>query len=171
MGAELARDPPLYLLKVAHHGSQYSSTSTFLSETDPRFAVICVGPNSYGHPTPATVSRLRHDGATIFSTQKNGTITLTITAAGAASWRFAKGSAPVTRGASSGGSSSATSSGSGASASSSTASGGTTVYITETGECYHRSGCRYLSHSKIQISLKEAKARGYRPCSVCRPPS
>ena len=175
VGAELARGPPLYLLKVAHHGSKYSTTSAFLGEADPRYAVISVGSNSYGHPSQATVSRLRGDGATIYSTQKNGTITLTITAAGAATWRFAKGSSPVTRGVSSGGgsaTSSSSSSGSGAAVSSSTAGGGaTTVYITETGECYHRSGCRYLSHSKIPISLKDAKARGYRPCSVCRPPS
>ena len=47
---------------------------------------------------------------------------------------------------------------------------GTTVYITATGEKYHRSTCRYLSHSKIPISLAEAKARGYTPCSVCDPP-
>jgi hypothetical protein len=45
-----------------------------------------------------------------------------------------------------------------------------TVYITKTGEKYHRSGCRYLSKSKIAISLANAKARGYTPCSVCRPP-
>jgi hypothetical protein len=47
---------------------------------------------------------------------------------------------------------------------------GTTVYITRTGEKYHRSGCRYLSQSKIAISLADAKARGYTPCSVCDPP-
>jgi len=44
------------------------------------------------------------------------------------------------------------------------------VFITRTGEKYHRDGCRYLSKSKISISLKDAKARGYTPCSVCRPP-
>lgn len=49
-------------------------------------------------------------------------------------------------------------------------SSGTTVYITRTGEKYHRSGCRYLSQSKIAISLADAKARGYTPCSVCDPP-
>lgn len=43
------------------------------------------------------------------------------------------------------------------------------VYVTKTGEKYHRGGCRYLSKSKIQISLKDAKARGYDPCSVCKP--
>lgn len=45
-----------------------------------------------------------------------------------------------------------------------------TVYITNTGKKYHTAACRYLSHSKISISLKNAKAKGYAPCSVCRPP-
>ena len=44
-----------------------------------------------------------------------------------------------------------------------------TVYITETGSKYHRSGCRYLSKSKIAIDLSSAKAQGYSPCSVCDP--
>ncbi len=45
-----------------------------------------------------------------------------------------------------------------------------TVYITRTGRKYHRDGCRYLSHSRIPISLKDAQANGYTPCSVCNPP-
>lgn len=45
-----------------------------------------------------------------------------------------------------------------------------TVYITKTGEKYHRAGCRYLSKSMIPIALESAKARGYTPCSVCKPP-
>lgn len=45
-----------------------------------------------------------------------------------------------------------------------------TVYITRTGKKYHRAGCRYLSHSSIPVSLKEAQANGYAPCSVCHPP-
>lgn len=44
-----------------------------------------------------------------------------------------------------------------------------TVYITRTGTKYHQDSCRYLSKSKIPISLKEAKAR-YSPCSACKPP-
>ena len=44
-----------------------------------------------------------------------------------------------------------------------------TVYVTRTGKKYHRDGCRFLSRSKIPMSLKEAAAR-YGPCSVCRPP-
>lgn len=44
-----------------------------------------------------------------------------------------------------------------------------TVYVTKTGEKYHRDGCRYLSKSKIPMSLENAKM-GYSPCSVCSPP-
>lgn len=46
-----------------------------------------------------------------------------------------------------------------------------TVFVTATGQKYHSANCRYLSKSKIPISLKDAKARGYGPCSVCRPPA
>jgi hypothetical protein len=44
-----------------------------------------------------------------------------------------------------------------------------TVYITRTGEKYHRDGCRYLSRSRIPMPLKEA-AKRFEPCKVCRPP-
>jgi micrococcal nuclease len=44
------------------------------------------------------------------------------------------------------------------------------VYITNTGAKYHQGWCRYLKKSKISISLENAKARGYDPCSVCNPP-
>jgi hypothetical protein len=45
-----------------------------------------------------------------------------------------------------------------------------TVYVTRTGKRYHRDGCRYLASSKIPMKLKDAKAQGYTPCKVCRPP-
>lgn len=44
-----------------------------------------------------------------------------------------------------------------------------TVYITRTGECYHRGNCSYLRQSKIPKDLKYAK-KHYRACSRCRPP-
>jgi hypothetical protein len=44
-----------------------------------------------------------------------------------------------------------------------------TVYVTKTGEKYHRDECRYLSRSKIATTLKDAVANGYGPCSVCKP--
>ena len=51
---------------------------------------------------------------------------------------------------------------------SNTGTGGT-VYITESGSKFHRAGCRYLWHSSIAISRSKALARGYTPCSVCKP--
>jgi micrococcal nuclease len=45
-----------------------------------------------------------------------------------------------------------------------------TVYITRTGAKYHRASCGYLRKSSIPISLKDACASGYTPCSRCNPP-
>lgn len=42
-----------------------------------------------------------------------------------------------------------------------------TVYITNTGEKYHRYGCQYLRKSQIAISLDDAISRGYTACSRC----
>lgn len=44
-----------------------------------------------------------------------------------------------------------------------------TVYVTETGEKYHRNGCKYLKKSKIPMGLDNAKLSGYEPCSICNP--
>lgn len=41
------------------------------------------------------------------------------------------------------------------------------VYITDTGEKFHRWGCRYLRNSATAISIVEGKSRGYAVCSVC----
>lgn len=46
---------------------------------------------------------------------------------------------------------------------------GYTVYITNTGDKYHRGNCRYLKKSKIAISVNDAINQGYDPCKVCRP--
>ena len=43
-----------------------------------------------------------------------------------------------------------------------------TVYITETGECYHSSECRYAKISS-PISLQDAVEQGYRACKICKP--
>ena len=44
-----------------------------------------------------------------------------------------------------------------------------TVYITRTGEKYHRDSCRYLKKSKKSIKLSKAVDNGYTPCKVCKP--
>ena len=41
-----------------------------------------------------------------------------------------------------------------------------TVYVTNTGECYHASDCYHLK-SRIPMSKTTAISKGYRPCSSC----
>ena len=43
------------------------------------------------------------------------------------------------------------------------------VYITNTGDKYHRAGCRYLKDSKIEKKLSEVAGKA--PCGVCNPPT
>jgi len=75
-GAILGRGFPLnaQLLKVAHHGSRYSSSTAFLNAVLPAIAVISVGPNGYGHPHQETLDRLAAVGAAIYRTDLQGTI-------------------------------------------------------------------------------------------------
>lgn len=65
-------------LKVAHHGSRTSTSGDFLARTVPDISVISVGEgNSYGHPTPETLSRLEKCGTMIYRTDKSGEVILT----------------------------------------------------------------------------------------------
>ena len=95
VGSICARGPPIDVLKVAHHGSRYSTSNTFLADTRPRVAVISVGPNSYGHPTPATVGRLLAGDSRVYTTWRNGSLTFKVSEAGAMSISFSRSPQPV----------------------------------------------------------------------------
>lgn len=69
---------PVTVLKVGHHGSNSSTTPLFLSRFRPEIAVIPVGENSYGHPTPQTLRRLKTVGAEVFRTDEDGDVIVTI---------------------------------------------------------------------------------------------
>jgi hypothetical protein len=45
------------------------------------------------------------------------------------------------------------------------------VFITKTGEKYHRDGCSSLRRSRIAVSLKEAVGRRFGACKICKPPT
>jgi len=62
------------VLKVAHHGSKYSTSNLFLENVRPEYAVIEVGKNSYGHPTSEVLQRLENFGINTFITQRDGDI-------------------------------------------------------------------------------------------------
>ncbi|GAI01984.1 unnamed protein product [marine sediment metagenome] len=62
------------ILKVAHHGSSSSSSLEFLNEVDPIIAVISVGKNNFGHPSPKIIERLEDKNIKVYRTDENGTI-------------------------------------------------------------------------------------------------
>lgn len=67
----------LELLKVAHHGSKYSTGVTFLHQMPPQAALISAGEqNRYGHPHRETLDRLYGCGADIYETSEGGAITV-----------------------------------------------------------------------------------------------
>lgn len=66
------------VLKVAHHGSDYSSTDEFLDKVSPGYAVISVGENnSYNHPSSSTLDKLNKRNIKLYRTDLNGTIIFT----------------------------------------------------------------------------------------------
>lgn len=66
------------VLKVGHHGSNTSSSDSFLSKVTPSYAIISVGKNnSYNHPSPETLDKLRKYTDKIYITSEQGTILLT----------------------------------------------------------------------------------------------
>jgi competence protein ComEC len=62
------------VLKVAHHGSRFSTSQAFLEMIQPKLAVICVGQNHFGHPTQEVLNRLKEAGVKILRTDKTGEI-------------------------------------------------------------------------------------------------
>jgi competence protein ComEC len=75
----LARGAPVTaaVLKVAHHGSDGSSTAPFLARVGPRVAIVSAGArNRYGHPAPPTLARLQAAGARVYRTDLDGAILL-----------------------------------------------------------------------------------------------
>ncbi len=74
----LDKDIKSDVLKVGHHGSQYSSTISFLKKVSPKYAIIEVGKNnSYNHPKEVTLKKLEDLGTKIYRTDEYGTIILT----------------------------------------------------------------------------------------------
>jgi len=78
--ARLLRRPELLactVLKVAHHGSRYSSSIPFIKAAHPRFALISAGYNNSFHlPSAVTLADLQKLGADVYRTDLDGTIEL-----------------------------------------------------------------------------------------------
>ncbi len=73
-GVDLKTD----VLKVGHHGSKYSSSEYFIQAVSPSVAAISVGAkNTYGHPTPEVLQRLKNFGIRVLRTDQQGDLVIT----------------------------------------------------------------------------------------------
>lgn len=71
------------VLKVAHHGSDSSTSPEFLSLVKPEYSVISCGlSNKHRHPLKSTLDNLVNCGSEIYRTDLQGTIILTIDSKG-----------------------------------------------------------------------------------------
>lgn len=152
------------VLKVGHHGSKSSTSTTFLNKVNPKYAIIsCGAGNKYGHPHDVTIKKLNDKKIKTYRTDKDGTVhaisdgknikfeTIKSNKKNNATANTAKKINAVSSNAKS------------------EDKKEEVVYITKSGKKYHRAGCKYLKSSQIKINKKEAIKKGYTPCSICNP--
>ena len=149
------------VLKVGHHGSSTSSSYPFLYYAEPIYGVISVGRNnSYGHPTEATLSKLRDAGVTVYRTDELGTIicrsdgkTVTFTTEKGEAIETPPSDAPTGP---------------------DTPAGTTYVLNTNTHK-FHYPNCTSVTNMSeknkqfFSGTRAEAIAMGYDPCGICKP--
>ena len=71
------------ILKVAHHGSGYSTGTEFLATASPAIAIISCGRNnSYGHPHAETLQRLEDARVPWYGTMDYGALIVTVDSRG-----------------------------------------------------------------------------------------
>ncbi len=154
------------VLKIGHHGSKTSSSDAFIKAITPKYAVICCGKdNKYGHPHKETTATLNKYKITTYRTDLNGTVKVTSDGKKITITTENKTTEKVTSSVIN--NSTTTNTIDKKQETSTTQPITTTVYVTKTGKKYHKDGCSSLSKSKIAISLSDAEAKGYEPCSKC----
>ena len=71
--------PDVEVMMAGHHGSKYSTGKELLAEVTPEVAIISSGTNNrYGHPNFEALRRLADAGATIYRTDLQGNIHITV---------------------------------------------------------------------------------------------
>lgn len=71
---EIGKVEGLDILQIPHHGSNTGVDGEVLATFSPHIAVISVGKNNYGHPTPQTLGLLKERGISVLRTDEKGTI-------------------------------------------------------------------------------------------------
>ncbi|MBC2297851.1 MBL fold metallo-hydrolase [Listeria welshimeri] len=65
------------VLKVSTQGSKAATSKAFVNVVKPKYAIISVGKNGYGHPTSQTVNTLTKAKAKVYRTDRNKTVVVT----------------------------------------------------------------------------------------------
>jgi len=73
-GGQGVRIPQVHVVKVAHHGSWNGTTAEWVAATQPAVAVISVGKNGYGHPSPQVIAQWQDAGARVYRTDYDGSV-------------------------------------------------------------------------------------------------
>jgi competence protein ComEC len=162
------------VLKIGHHGSDSSTTSSFLKVVSPKFAVVMVGTdNSYGHPHQETMNRLKTNNIQVYRTDENGTIIATSDGKDI-SFNTKPGSYSGGSSSSSGTASGTTSSSESSSVTAPTATSPDStnddriVYWTPNGKSYHYTDkCSTLSRSKKILNGPLSQCPKSDPCDKC----
>lgn len=77
---ELLKENPelkVDLIKVPHHGSKTSSFKGWIKSLEPKSAIIQVGENHYGHPSPEIIEFYQNQRIQVFRNDLNGNIVVT----------------------------------------------------------------------------------------------
>ena len=159
------------VLKIGHHGSSSSTTQDFLSKVSPKYAVVNVGENSYGHPNKESMDRLKIKNIPVYRTDECGTV---IATSNGKDITF-----NVKPGSYSNGNETSTSKSNVVAnpqtaeikTNTSNSSNSKTVYFTPSGKSYHYDkNCSSLKRSKtiLEGTQQEAISSGHAdPCNIC----
>lgn len=66
------------ILKIGHHGSKNSTSDEFLEAVDPRYCVIQVGKNNYGHPDAKIIEKCCQKGIIVLRNDIHGAVGFSI---------------------------------------------------------------------------------------------
>ena len=187
------------VLHVGHHGSLTSTSAAFLAAVAPRYAVVSVGANDYGHPSERVMERIQDFGAAIYRTDQVGDITFELrdgslvsttakttteaptapgkskSASGAADFATEAGSA-ASEVVGSGAFTSGNVSNGNSDDVSGSASAAPQEYVLNTNTMkFHYPSCGSVEKMKdknkqvVEATRDEIRSWGYDPCGICRP--
>ena len=157
------------VLKIGHHGSSSSTTQGFLNKVSPKYAVVSVGKNSYGHPNKENMDRLKAKNISVYRTDECGTIVATSNGTNITfnvkpgSYSYNSTGAATNK--------SNTVVNKPATENSTSSNGNKTVYFTPSGKSYHYiKNCSSLKRSKtiLEGTQQNAINSGHAdPCNIC----